>query len=235
MQGNPHAHALADITSVEKLQGIRVNADTTKFVGDYLQEWIGHVSYRPMNDEWSFEEKDVVVVESGHEVDTPRPVGMYDLILKDGETTLKYTDRCPPRAIIVALGNHKIVKARSLTGGIDNFITVRTSSELEPHLLNDLVLWYVGSPMYNHINKWAKVPEMAERAERHWEDRDQFYSHHKIMLIAGGRQIFSPRGAPEFPMHMLLKNNSKVLDAKRKIDDFEYDDLEEESKRVRYI
>eukprot|EP00966_Prymnesium_polylepis_P028113 650067-Prymnesium_polylepis.1 len=29
MQGNRHTHALADITSVEKLQGIRVDADTT--------------------------------------------------------------------------------------------------------------------------------------------------------------------------------------------------------------
>lgn len=82
---------------------------------------------------------------------------------------------------------------------------MRTSSELEQHLLNDLVLWYVGSPMYNDINRWAKVPEMTEGL---WENRDQFYAHHKIMLLAGGRQIFSPRDAPEFPMHMLLKKNN---------------------------
>ena len=96
MSGNRHTHALADITSVEKLNGIRVDiTTTTMFVGDYLQQWISKVSYGPVNDEWSFTEKDVVVTtETGDTttVSTPFPVAMYDLVLKQGDKVMKYTD-----------------------------------------------------------------------------------------------------------------------------------------------
>lgn len=206
MQGNRHTHALADITSVEKLQGIRVDADITMFVGDYLQQWISDVSYGPANDEWSFTEKDVIPVVDGDyatPVSTPPPVAMYDLVLKQDDRVMKYTDQCPSGAVIAALGSHKIVKARSLTSGeIDNCIIVRTTSKLEPNLLNNLVLWYAGSPMFQQVNRWAKLPEIATSPV---EDRSQFYEDYRIMLLAQGKQVDSPLHAPEFPMHMLLK------------------------------
>lgn len=211
MQGTRYEVAASDITSVEKLKGIQVNTDTTMFVGDFLQQWISHVSYSPTNDEWSFTEKDVYVVIDDNKtlVSAPPPLVMYDLVLKQGDvseqgdhTVMKYTDKCPSNAFIAALGSHKIVKSRSLTSGTpDNCIIVRTTSKLEPNLINNLVLWYAGSPMIERINQFAKLPEIASQVE----DRNQFYKNHRIMLLANGKQITSPIHAPEFPMMMLLK------------------------------
>ena len=184
--GNHFEHAI-DILSIEKVKGIRVNdLPPTMFVGDYLQQWIiMHGSYGPPNDEWSFTQKYIDVVENGDltSVLSPGPVVMYDLVLKKGDEVLKFTDLCPPEAVIVALGSHEIVKARSLTsGGVENCITVRTTSKLEPNLLNDLLFGTKGS-MFLEVNHLAKLPEIASNKV---EDRIQFYENHHIMLLALG-------------------------------------------------